>query len=72
MNSEGNYGMEKPTINQPLLLVKKLLSSIAIVGLCLVSGVVGSWLYIDSGLFVHQTPKTTELQRVIAEGEVVD
>lgn len=71
MNSEGNYGMEKPTINQSLLLVKKLLSSIAIVGLCLVSGVVGSWLYIDSGLFVHQTPKTTELQRVIAEGEVV-
>ncbi|MBP7760501.1 trypsin-like peptidase domain-containing protein [Candidatus Saccharibacteria bacterium] len=63
--------MEKPTINQSLLLVKKLLSSIAIVGLCLVSGVVGSWLYIDSGLFVHQTPKTTELQRVIAEGEVV-
>lgn len=39
---------------------------------CLVSGLIGAWVYEGSGLFGHTSTNTvTEMQRVIAEGEVV-
>ena len=39
--------------------------------LCAVSGIAGAWLYTDSGLIARPVSQTTQLQRVIAEGEVV-
>lgn len=52
-------------------LMWPILKWAGIFSLCIASGVFGAWLYEGSGLISRPMAKTTELQRVIAEGEVV-
>ncbi len=61
---------EKTTQNRRLLL-RATGRWIGVALLCTLAGGFGSWLYVDSGLVTRPVTKTTELQRVIAEGEVV-
>ena len=51
--------------------VRRFLRWFGIVFACVIAGGTGAWLYETSGLISHPPAKTTELQRVIAEGEVV-
>ncbi|MFZ1812189.1 MAG: trypsin-like peptidase domain-containing protein [Candidatus Saccharimonadales bacterium] len=50
---------------------RKILRTISLVVLCVVSGGAGAWLYDKSGLIDRPAINQTQMQRVIAEGEVV-
>lgn len=45
--------------------------SLGMVALCFLAGFGGAWTYVDSGLVKNGTPMSNQVQRVIAEGEVV-
>jgi serine protease Do len=49
----------------------RLSKNLILIPVCFVAGMGGAWTYVGSGLFPSQTSKSIEMQRVIAEGEVV-
>ncbi len=52
--------------------VRRLPKNLLLIPACFLAGLGGAWTYVGSGLFPSvQTTKSIEMQRVIAEGEVV-
>ncbi len=74
VNADGSSRQEMKRLEPKSTQIDQLrnrMRSFGIVVLCFLAGFGGAWTYLDSGLVRRTDEKNTQIQRVMAEGEIV-